>query len=116
MTALAFVSTLVAIFSLRYLPVVRWGWKAAYVVLGISALGEGAGRFVLSKGLTGTIRPRRYYTVDREFLEATLEDVEQLINFFVIEAQRLVFAENVVHTTAVSSPPVPPPSFYPQAC
>jgi hypothetical protein len=35
-------------------------------------------------------------------LEATLDDVEQLINFFVIESQRVVFAENVAVTAAVS--------------
>lgn len=36
-------------------------------------------------------------------MEATLDDVEQLINFFVIESQRVVFAENILVTAAVSS-------------
>lgn len=31
-------------------------------------------------------------------MEASLDDVEQLINFFVIEFQRILFAENVLHT------------------
>ena len=35
-------------------------------------------------------------------METSLDDVEQLINFFVIEVQRLVFAENVFATGAVS--------------
>ena len=51
------------------------------------------------------MRPRKYYTIPRETLEAALEDVEQLINFFVIEFQRIVFAENVYATVAVSVSP-----------
>ena len=47
-------------------------------------------------------RPRKYYTIPRESLERSLEDVEQLINFFVIETQRIVFAENVLATAVVS--------------
>ena len=31
-----------------------------------------------------------------------MEDIEQLINFFVIEFQRVLFAEKVSHTIAVS--------------
>lgn len=33
-------------------------------------------------------------------MEASLEDVEQLINFFVIEFQRVLFAENLAYTIA----------------
>ncbi|KAH0145218.1 hypothetical protein KCU86_g23068, partial [Aureobasidium melanogenum] len=43
-------------------------------------------------------RPRKYYTIPRETLEASLDDVEQLINFFVIEFQRIMFGENVFVT------------------
>ena len=39
-------------------------------------------------------------------LESTLDDVEQLINFFVIESQRVVFAENVAVTATVRAPTV----------
>lgn len=55
---------------------------------------------MFSQGLATSFRPRKYYTIPRESLEASLEDVEQLINFFVIEFQRVLFAENVVHTVA----------------
>ena len=59
-----------------------------------------AGKLVFSQGLATSFRPRKYYTIPREALEAALEDVEQLINFFVIEFQRVLFAENIVHTVA----------------
>lgn len=66
----------------------------------VTATAEVLGRLVLSQGLTSSLRPKKYYTIPREFLESSLEDVEQLINFFVIEFQRVLFAENVVHTVA----------------
>ena len=66
----------------------------------VTAAAEVAGKLVLSRGLTSSFRPKKYYTIPRETLEACLEDVEQLINFFVIEFQRVLFAENVTHTIA----------------
>lgn len=56
------------------------------------------GKLALSRGLASSFRPKRYYTIPRETLEAFLEDVEQLINFFVIEFQRILFAENITNT------------------
>lgn len=53
---------------------------------------------MFSQGVASHFRPKRYYTIPRETLEASLDDVEQLINFFVIEFQRILFAENIVHT------------------
>ena len=55
---------------------------------------------VFSQGLASSFRPKKYYTIPRESLEAALEDVEQLINFFVIEFQRVLFAEKPPHTIA----------------
>ena len=48
------------------------------------------------------MRPRKYFVIPKASLERLLDDVEQLINFFVIEFQRVVFAENVYVTIAVS--------------
>ena len=61
---------------------------------------ELVGKVALGNGLAGAIRPKKYFTIPRETLEASLEDVEQLINFFVIEFQRILFAENVTATFA----------------
>ncbi len=55
----------------------------------------------MGSSVTASIRPRRYYTIPKETLEATLDDAEHLIYFFVIEVQRIVFAENVPATAAV---------------
>ena len=56
----------------------------------------------MGRGVATSFRPRRYYKIPKEVLEASLDDLEQLINFFVIEFQRILFAENPVVTIAVS--------------
>ncbi|TKA53127.1 hypothetical protein B0A49_10962, partial [Cryomyces minteri] len=92
-TAVSFVTTILCIFAARYVPVLRYAFKAV-------AAAEVAGKAVLNKGLVSQMRPKKYYVIPRESLEAMLEDVEQLINFFVIEFQRILFAENVYATIA----------------
>lgn len=67
----------------------------------VTAAAEIGGRLVLSQGLASSFRPRKYYTVPKETVEAVLEDLEQLVDFLLLEFQRILFAENVVHTVAV---------------
>lgn len=67
----------------------------------VTASAEVAGKLVLGSGLASSMRPKRYFTIPKESLEASLEDIEQLINFFVIEFQRILFAENVTATFLV---------------
>lgn len=69
----------------------------------MTAAAEGAGKLILNQGLTSSFRPRKYYTLPKETVEGILEDLEQLADFFLIEFQRILFAENVMHTAAVSN-------------
>lgn len=102
---------MLSIFAGRYLPILRWVMKGMYITFGVTAAAEIAGKTILSQGLASSFRPRRYYTIPKEALETALDDVEQLINFFVIEFQRVLFAENVLHTIFVRPlPPKPPTS------
>lgn len=73
------------------------------MALGITVLAEVAGKTILGNGLATQLRPRKYYTVPRETLDSLIGDVHELINFFVIESQRILFAENVPASTAVST-------------
>ena len=68
----------------------------------VTAAVEIAGLVILKQGIASSFRPRRYYTIPQETHEAVLEDLSQLLDFFLIEFQRILFAENVVHTVAVS--------------
>jgi len=102
-TGIAFGATIAFIFAARYLNIIRYGLKLLYLTLGATATAEVAGQVAFGRGLTSQFRPRQYFTIPKASLERLLDDVEQLINFFVIESQRIVFAENVYATVAVSS-------------
>jgi hypothetical protein len=102
-TGIAFGGTILFIFAARYLNIIRYSLKLLYMTLGATATAEVAGQLAFGRGLTSQFRPRQYFTIPKASLERLLDDVEQLINFFVIESQRIVFAENVYATGAVST-------------
>ncbi|KAM0245608.1 hypothetical protein ACHAP5_005258 [Fusarium lateritium] len=99
-SGIAYATIILGIFAARYLDVLRWSLKASWMVLGVTILAEVLGKAILNNGLATQVRPRRYYTVPRETLDALIGDVHELINFFVIEAQRIIFAENVFASAA----------------
>jgi hypothetical protein len=103
-TGIAFASTVLFIFAARYLNIIRYGLKLLYITLGATASAELVGSLAFGRGLTSQFRPREYFTIPKASLERLTDDCEQLINFFVIESQRIVFAENVYATGAVSNP------------
>jgi len=99
-TSITFIMSVMLIFAARYLNIIRWIFKGLYLVLGITAVAEAAGKAAFGNGLVSQIRPKKYFVIPKESLERFLDDFEQLINFFVIEFQRIVFAENVYVTGA----------------
>ena len=68
----------------------------------VTAALEIAGKLLFDDGLASKMRPRKYWTLSKDSLSASLDDVEQLLNFFIIESQRILFAENIYATVAVS--------------
>lgn len=72
------------------------------MALAVTVAAELAGKAVLSNGLASQMRPRRYYTISRQTLDGMIGDVHELVNFFIIEAQRVLFVENVPASAAVS--------------
>lgn len=67
-----------------------------------TATAEVIGRALFSSGFMSQIRPRKYYTLPKETIDQALDDVHELLNFFVIEFQRILFAENLGNTITVS--------------
>ncbi|KAF7944670.1 uncharacterized protein EAE97_005303 [Botrytis byssoidea] len=94
-SGIAYLSTVAFIFAARYLDILRYSFKITYMTLFVTVLAEGLGKLAFSHGLTSQFRPKKYYTVSKETLDSVLGDVHELINFFVIESQRVLFAENV---------------------
>jgi len=94
-TGIVFASLITLIFASRYLNILRYTLRALYTVLGITAAAEVAGKVTIGNGFATQLRPKQYYTIRKESLERFLDDIEQLINFAVIEFQRIVFVENI---------------------
>lgn len=101
-TAITFVANILFIFAARYMNILSYIFKFLFIILGVTSGLEIAGKVLFDDGLASKMRPRQYWTVPRDSLERSLTDVEQLINFFVIETQRILYAENVYATLAVS--------------
>ncbi|ORY63076.1 Reticulon-domain-containing protein [Pseudomassariella vexata] len=101
-SGIAYASIVSLIFAARYLDVLRYTLRLTWMALGVTVLAEVAGKTILSNGLATQLRPRKYYTIPRDTLDALIGDVHELVNFFVIEAQRIFFAENVSASTAAA--------------
>ncbi|KAK8105954.1 uncharacterized protein PG998_003576 [Apiospora kogelbergensis] len=101
-SAIAYASVVSVIFVARYLDLLRYSFKLTWMALGVTVLAEVAGKAILHQGLATQLRPRKYYTIPRETLDSMIGDVHELVNFFVIEAQRIFFAENVFASGAAA--------------
>lgn len=67
----------------------------------MTASAEIGGHFLFSRGLTSSSRPRKYYTIPKDTMDSFLEDLENLVEFFLIEFQRILFVENLSYTVSV---------------
>jgi hypothetical protein len=102
-SAIAYSSIVAFIFATRYLDILRYGFKLTWMVLGATVAAEFVGKAALGNGFATQLRPRNYYTVPKETLNAVIGDVHELVNFFVIEAQRIVFAENLTSSATTAA-------------
>ena len=101
-SGIAFLSTVIFIFAARYLNILRYGFKLTWMTLGVTVAAEVLGKAILGQGLSSQLRPKKYFTISKSTLDGLTGDLHELINFFVIESQRILFAENVFASVAVS--------------
>lgn len=94
-SAIAYVSVVATIVAVRYLNLFSWTLSLSWMILATTVAAEVAGKLVLSNGLASQFRPRQYYTLSRDTFERLVSDAHGLINFFLIESQRIIFVENV---------------------
>jgi len=99
-SGIAYASIVTFIFAARYLDILRYAFKLTWMTLGITVLAEVAGKAVLSHGLASQFRPKKYFTISKSTLDSLTGDFSELVNFFVIESQRIVFAENLLASVA----------------
>ncbi|KAK5998444.1 Reticulon-like 1-like protein [Cladobotryum mycophilum] len=99
-SGIAYAGVVTAIIATRYLPIFRWAVKLSWMTLALTVAAEVAGKTLIGNGLASQFRPRKYFTISKEAVDGLMGDVHELINFFLIEGQRIFFAENVSTSAA----------------
>ncbi|KAH6983501.1 Reticulon-domain-containing protein [Ilyonectria sp. MPI-CAGE-AT-0026] len=84
----------------HYVPLTRLALKAVATSLGVISLTEFAGRCFGPNTFLTRLRPAEYYKVQESTLNATLQDIHDFVQYAVVKAQKLIFAENLDQTFA----------------
>ncbi|CAG9947934.1 unnamed protein product, partial [Clonostachys rosea f. rosea IK726] len=82
----------------HYLPLTQTALKAGATVLGVAATVEYAHRSFTRNTILARLRPAEYKKIPEPVLNDTLKDVHDLVQFLVVEAQRIVLGENLGRT------------------
>ncbi|ORY77802.1 Reticulon-domain-containing protein [Protomyces lactucae-debilis] len=79
----------------------KLAFRALWVVLASTTSLELAGQFVFrsNEGLVAKFAPKQLITLDRARVDPVFDELFSLTNFFLTEAQRLLFVKNAKHTT-----------------
>lgn len=79
----------------HYLPLTQTALKYGATVLGVTASVEYVHRTFTPNTILARLRPTRYKTIPEPVLNGTLKDVHDLVQYLVVEAQKVVFGENL---------------------
>ncbi|KAK2039587.1 hypothetical protein LZ31DRAFT_81163 [Colletotrichum somersetense] len=90
-----YLGALSVLFGAHYLPLTQWALKATMTTLGVVSVTEFASRSFSSDSLSTRLRPKTYRTVDEGTLNATLRDIHDLIQSGVIQAQKILYGEDL---------------------
>ncbi|KAJ0160879.1 hypothetical protein CTA2_7145 [Colletotrichum tanaceti] len=95
-----YLGSLGILFGVHYLPFTQWALKAGMTTLGVVSVTEFASRSFSSDSLSTRLRPKRYKTVPEPTLNATLKDVHDLIQSGAIQAQKIIYGQDLEKTFA----------------
>ncbi|CAG9986802.1 unnamed protein product [Clonostachys byssicola] len=82
----------------HYMPLTQTALKAGATVLGVAATVEYAHRSFTRNTILARLRPAEYKKIPEPVLNDTLKDVHDLVQYLVVEAQRIVLGENLGRT------------------
>lgn len=85
----------------HYMPLTRWTLKAGAYTLGAVSVAEIVSRSFGRDTFLSRLRPKPYKKVHEPVLNATLKDIHDFIQYFVVQCQRVLFGEDLEKTVAV---------------
>ncbi|KAH7185116.1 Reticulon-domain-containing protein [Fusarium flagelliforme] len=86
--------------AVHHLHLTQLALKTSAIGLGVMSLAEFAGRSFGPNNFVSRMRPKQYKTVPESTLNATLKDVHDLTQYAVVQAQKVIFAEDLEKTFA----------------
>jgi hypothetical protein len=88
------------LFGVHYLPLTQMALKAGVTTLGVVSVTEFASRSFSGNSLSTRLRPKEYKKISEPTLNATLKDIHDLIQYTVVQAQKIVFGQDLYKTFA----------------
>ncbi|GJD00504.1 reticulon-like protein [Colletotrichum higginsianum] len=95
-----YLGSLGILFGAHYLPFTQWALKAGMTTLGVVSVTEFASRSFSSDSISTRLRPKKYKTVPESTLNATLKDVHDLIQSGAVQAQKIIYGQDLEKTFA----------------
>ncbi|KAF4341658.1 hypothetical protein FBEOM_4396 [Fusarium beomiforme] len=84
--------------AVHHMHLTQLALKTIAIGLGVMSMAEFAGRSFGPNNFVSRMRPKQYKTVPESTLNATLKDIHDFIQYAVIQAQKILFAENLEKT------------------
>ncbi|KAF4471974.1 hypothetical protein FALBO_1120 [Fusarium albosuccineum] len=96
----AYFGALSVLFLAHYLPLSQVALKTGAITLGVISITEYASRAFGPNTVLSRLRPREYKQVPEQTLNATLKDIHDLIQYTVVQAQKILFGQDLNKTFA----------------
>ncbi|KAM0547223.1 hypothetical protein ACHAPJ_010485 [Fusarium lateritium] len=81
--------------AVHYLHITQLALKMSAIALGVMSMAEFAGRSFGPNNFLSRLRPREYKTVPEPTLNATLKDIHDFIQYAVVQAQKIIYAQDL---------------------
>jgi hypothetical protein len=94
----SFLITLSVLVGVHYIPFTRWLIKVTAIVLGVVSAVEGANQAFGPNTILSRLRPTLYRTIPEHTLNTALQYVHVLTQVAVVQAQRILYCEDLPST------------------
>ncbi|EUC43517.1 hypothetical protein COCMIDRAFT_100706 [Bipolaris oryzae ATCC 44560] len=96
----SYIGVLSLLFGAHYLPLTQMALKGGVTALGLVSVTESASRMLGNRSLSAQLRPKEYKTFPEPTLNATLKDIHDFVQYAAVQAQRIVFGQDLQKTFA----------------
>jgi len=96
----SYIGALSILLGAHYLPLTRLALKALTTALGVISVTEFASRLFGPNTFLARLRPEEYQKVPESTLNATLRDIHDLVQYAVVQVQRIIFGQDLNKTFA----------------